>query len=66
MGVRQFSIMMIGAVQEMGCKMDHDHAYMKGKELKELSEHQQAGDSVDKEQLAIPRERNDSKVNSNS
>lgn len=49
-------------MQEMGCKADKSHPYFKEKALKELSEQQLAGDHVEKEQLAIPKEGGSSHV----
>lgn len=40
--------------EEMGCTIQEGHPYVRQKTLEALSERQLAGDSVDKESLAIP------------
>lgn len=50
------------AEQEMGCKLDKNHPYFRERALKAMSEQQLAGDLVDKEELAIPKQANTSQV----
>jgi len=48
----------LAAWQEMGAKLDKSHPYVKQKALDALAQQQLAGDTVEKQDLAIPEEQN--------
>ena len=48
--------------QEMGCRLEHLHPYVRQKVLEELSEQTLAGDTVQKRALAVPSDCGTSQV----
>ena len=55
-------LMQLRVWQEMGCRVDESHPYVRQKTLEALSEQTLAGDTVQKRALAVPSDRGSSQV----